>query len=276
MTQTSQPIAHVDVDLNYLLRTGEKPVSYAFTPPPAGLPQRTGQVAPTRMRVSNARLEVETPTLDRNGFELLQQPTTLQDFSNEQAIREVYYPEIEALLKRATGASKVLVFDHTQRFGTIGHTEEGIREPVQYVHNDQTFVSGPRRVRDHLPPEEAEARLAKRHAIINVWRPVGVPALTWPLALCDARSIAFEDLIPSDLVYRDRVGETYAFAANPAHRWLYYPALQLDEVLLLKIYDSKTEGTARLTAHTAFPDPTSAADAPPRRSIEVRSLVFWD
>jgi hypothetical protein len=28
-----------------------------------------------------------------------------------------------------------------------------------------------------------------------------------PLALCDARSIATEDLVPSDLVYLDKVGD---------------------------------------------------------------------
>jgi hypothetical protein len=118
--------------------------------------------------------------------------------------------------------------------------------------------------------------LGKRHTIINVWRPVGTPVQTWPLALCDARSIDPDDLIPTDLVYRDKVGETYGFRANPAHTWFYYPALQPDEVLMLKIYDSKTDGTARLTAHTSFDDPGSPAGAAPRRSIEVRTLVFWD
>jgi hypothetical protein len=100
--------------------------------------------------------------------------------------------------------------------------------------------------------------------------------LTWPLAMCDARTIDLNDLIPQALVYPDKVGETYGFSPNPAHRWLYYPALQTDEVLLLKIFDSNTDGTARLTAHTSFPDPTFGPDAPPRRSIEVRTLVFWD
>jgi hypothetical protein len=107
-------------------------------------------------------------------------------------------------------------------------------------------------VRDHLPSAEAEERLQKRHAIINVWRPILGPALTWPLALCDARSIDREDLIRGDLVYPDKVDEIYGFAPNPAHSWLYYPSLQTHEVLLLKIYDSKTDGTARLTAHTSF------------------------
>jgi hypothetical protein len=147
---------------------------------------------------------------------------------------------------------------------------------VRRVHNDQTFVSGPRRVRDHLPAEEAEARRGQRFAIINVWRPIGAVVRSTPLAMCDSRSISEEDLIPSDLVYRDKVGETYSVVHHPRHRWFYFPEVTPDEVLLLKIYDSATNGTARLSFHTAFDDPTSAPDAPPRRSIELRNLVFFD
>jgi hypothetical protein len=47
-----------------------------------------------------------------------------------------------------------------------------------------------------------------------------------------------------------------------------------DEVLLLKCYDSKTDGRARFAPHTAFADPTTPPDAPLRESIELRALVF--
>jgi len=271
----AQAHEHVDVELNYLRNTGVRPVAYAITPP-EGVPRYSGEVEPARVRIYNGRRLAGSTSLDREGFELRAHRSELTDFADEQLIREVYYREVEQLLKRVTGASEVVIFDHTRRLGSLGHSEQGLREPATRVHNDQTFVSGPRRVRDHLPPELADARLSRRHGIINVWRPIGNPVFTWPLAMCDARSIAFEDLIPGDLVYNDKVGETYGFAHNPAHRWLYYPELSPDEVLLLKIYDSRTDGTARLTAHTSFVDPTSAPDAPPRRSIEVRSLVFWD
>lgn len=83
------------------------------------------------------------------------------------------------------------------------------------------------------------------------------------------------DLLPSDLVYRDKVGETFSVKANPAHRWFYYPQLQPDKALLLKIHDSRQD-VARLSAHTAFDDPATPKDAPPRRSIELRALVFFD
>jgi hypothetical protein len=267
--------AQVHAELNYLQRTAEKPVNYVEAPPP-GKPQRSGIPLPTRVSIHNARLERDHPQLDREGFQLIEHASAVQDFSSDEVIRSIYYREVEEALKRATGASKVVVFDHTLRLAQVGHTEPGTREQVQSVHNDQTFVSGPRRVRDHLPEAEAEERLNERFAIVNFWRAIGGAALTWPLALCDARSIAESDLIAGDLVYPNKVGEIYGFAPNPDHRWLYYPALQTHEVLLLKIYDSRTDGVARLTAHTSFADPSSAPDAPPRRSIEVRTLVFWD
>jgi len=96
-----------------------------------------------------------------------------------------------------------------------------------------------------------------------------------PLAVCDARSIDTEDLIGSDLVYPDWVGETYAVAYNPRHVWYWFPYQKPSEAMLLKIYDSAADGRARFTAHTAFDDPTSDADAPPRRSVEIRAIILW-
>ena len=264
----------IEADLNYLVPNGRRPVNYAYPPPP-GVPQNSGEFSPKRVRIVDGRRQPQRPTLDVCGFELVQHASQLADFASESAIRSVYYPEVDALLRRLTGAVKVVIFDHTLRYGLQGHTEEGVREPARRVHNDQTFVSGPRRVRDHLPPEEAQVRLRGRFAIINVWRPIGHPVESSPLAMCDARSIDVQDLVPSDLVYREKVGETYAFAYNPRHRWSYFPRIRPDEAVLLKIYDSLDDGRARLTAHTAFEDPRASANARPRRSIEVRSLVFF-
>jgi hypothetical protein len=110
--------------------------------------------------------------------------------------------------------------------------------------------------------------------VINLWRPIRVPVRDMPLAVCDARSIAPQDLVPSDLVYKERTGEIYSVTYNPAHRWFYLSNMTPDEGLLLKCYDSKTDGRARFAPHTAFRDPTAPADAPHRESIELRTLVF--
>jgi hypothetical protein len=112
--------------------------------------------------------------------------------------------------------------------------------------------------------------------VINLWRPIRGPLRDAPLAVCDVESVAPEDLVPSDLVYRNRVGETYAVTYNPSHRWYYVPEMQPHEALLLKCYDSETDGRARFLPHTAFVDPTTPEDAPPRESIELRTLVFHE
>ena len=74
----------------------------------------------------------------------------------------------------------------------------------------------------------------------------------------------------------NRVGETYGVTYNPAHRWFYVPEMQPDEALLLKCFDSATDGRARFAPHTAFEDPTAPADVLPRESIEIRTLVFHE
>jgi len=265
----------VRTTLNYLVRTDQKPYSYTFEPPP-GVPPRYGQVdAVAGVAVRDARPLADQLSLDEQGFVLRPHPTAVADFYDEEQLKAVYYPEVEALLKAETGSDKVVIFDHTIR--SVPKFNAGVpnmREPVRRVHNDYTATSGIRRVRDHLSPEEAEQRLARRFLEVNVWRPIAGPLQDAPLALCDARTIAADDLIASDLIYRDKVGETYALSYSPAHRWFYFPKLRRDEVVLIKCFDSDLTSPGRFTAHTAFDDPTTPADALPRESIEIRALVF--
>lgn len=275
----SQSPTVVEADLNYLRNTGKRPVNYTYDPPP-GVPRNSGEVDTRRVTVRNARLASPPNdlSLDRSGFQIVQHRSALDDaadYTSEARIRAVYYPEVQSVLRSVTGAQKVVVFDHTLRDGTPDHGLAGVREPVRRVHDDQTFESAPKRVPRHLPKEEAELRLKRRFAIVNFWRPIGETVQRTPLAFCDARSIDAAELLPSDLVYPDWTGETYSFSYSPKHRWYYVPQQRTDEVTLLKIYDSQIDGTARLTAHTAFDDPTTEPKAPPRRSIEVRALVFW-
>jgi hypothetical protein len=179
------------------------------------------------------------------------------------------------LVKAESGASRVVVFDHTLRTADDAVREAlKIREVVRRVHNDYTEWSGPQRVRDVLP-DEAEDLLKRRFAVIQVWRPIRLPVETFPLAICDAVSLAPEDLVISERRYPNRIGQTYAITYNPAHRWYTFPRMRRDEALIFKVYDSLTDGRARWTAHTAFDDPTSPPDAKPRESIEIRTLAFF-
>ena len=272
--QTIPAGSFVEATLNYFAESSEKPVIYTYEPPPE-IPRTTGKSEPHSVLIRNARL-AEQLSLDREGFQMVHHETAVQDFYDRAEVREIYYSEIEQLLKEATGAEKVIVFDHQVRnIQLYRRGEKQARDYASTVHNDYTAKSGPRRVRDHLPSEEAEQRLQHRFAEINVWRPIRGPIESSPLALCDALSIESKDFIPANLVYRDKVGEVYRFTYNPKHRWFYFPQLERNEAILLKCYDSKEDGRARFSAHTAFDDPTSGPDAPPRESIEVRALVFW-
>ena len=142
--------------------------------------------------------------------------------------------------------------------------------PVAPVHNDYTIKSAPEHVRELLDADEADERLKQRFVEINVWRPIRGPVQSTPLAVCDSRSIAQNDLVPTDLKH-----EVYMVRFSPRHRWFYFPAMEANEVLLIKGFDSMEDGRARFTAHAAFEDPTVPASAPARESIEARVLVFY-
>lgn len=260
--------------LNYIVPGDGKPKTYVTEP---GTPtRRRSRYDGRAFAIRDARALAAPPTLDREGFALETHASAVADFYDSGEVERVYYPEAAELVKRATGASAVRVFDHNVRNSDeAARTERRIREPVRVVHNDYTAKSGPQRMRDLAGGAEAGAPARGRFAFINVWRPIRGPLRTMPLAICDARSIAPADLVPTDLVYGDRTGEVYQTLWNPDHRWFYYPALEASEAILIKCYDSAEDGTARFTCHTAFADPTTPADAIPRESIEARTLAFF-
>ena len=274
--QTHIVPAAVEASLNFLRPMKDRPVSYQYDPPP-GVPARTGTYDAHRTIIRDARPRAAALSLDEEGFALIRAPSALADFGDEQAIRSLYYSEVERLVAGATGAELAIVFDHNVRNAArAAQGEAGIRAPVPRTHNDFTLRSGPERARRELERRgmDADALLRRRFAIVNLWRPIGRPVEKSPLALCDARTIQPGDLIAADLVYRDRTGETYALQHNPAQRWYYFPRMAPDEAILIKGYDSDA-GAARFTAHGAFDDPTGRADAPERESIETRTLVIW-
>jgi hypothetical protein len=270
-----EALPHVLAELNYLGPMKERPHNYATEPPPGVAQSNTTRETHT-VPIYDARPVASELSLDREGFALLRQKTAVRDFWSDAEIRDTYYPEAEAAIAAASGATHVVIFDHTRRKRVPGaeYRARGTpRQPATRVHVDYTAKSGPQRVRDLLG-DEAEELLKGRVQVINLWRPIRGPLRDAPLALCDATSIATDDLVPADLIYNNRVGETYAVTYNPDHRWFYVPAMERDEAVLLKCFDSVEDGRARFVPHTAFDDPSAPADALPRESIEIRSLVF--
>jgi len=270
-----ESLPFVKAELNYLAPVAGKPRTYAFDPPP-GEPKSTALPEPHVLPIFDGRLIAKNFSLDREGFALVRHPTVVRNFYDEEEIRRVYYPAVEAFLKATLKADRVVIFDHTVRKRVEGAADirgAGPRQPATRVHVDQTVTSGANRVREHVP-EEAEELLKGRVQVINLWRPIRGPVRDAPLAMLDGTTVKEGDLVASDLIYPNRRGETYSVTYSPDHRWFYFPDMTPDEAILLKCYDSATDGRTRFGPHTAFTDPTTPADAPPRESIELRTLVF--
>ncbi len=265
----------IEAILNYFVDTGATPVTLVGTPGATDVRTGGGESDPRRVALRNGRPYADRFALERNGFRFVHHDTEVADFYDEEEIRRVYYPEIEALVKAESGASRVVVFDHTLRTPDIELREAAkIREVVRRVHNDYTEWSAPQRVRTLLP-DEADRLLQRRFAIVQVWRPIRHPVESWPLAIADAQSLSPADMVATERRYQDRIGQTSAITFNPAHRWYWFPQMRPDEALVFKVYDLLKDGRARFTAHTAFEDPTTPPDARPRESIEIRTLAFF-
>jgi len=243
-------------------------------------------VNPVTVTVHDIRGTEDKYTLDTTGFQIANHVSQEKDFVDEEKIKNNYYKETEELLKRETGASKIFIFDHTirrqppdTRASAATSTDPvpnaapvTLRGPVQRVHIDQSYAASPRRVTHHLP-DEAEKLLKGRFQIINVWRPIKT-ILKDPLGVAAANSVDDKDLVPIKLIYPDREGETYAVRHTPNHKWHYLYKQTPEEVLLIKCFDSKTDGRARRVPHSAFVNPKHEGDEK-RESIEVRALVFY-
>jgi len=265
----------IEATLSYFVDTEQMPVTLVAAPGGRDVRAGGGSVEERRVLMRNGRDYADRFALEREGFRFVHHDTRVANFFDEDEVRRVYYPEMEALVKAESGAARVAVFDHTLRTADDELRESHkIRDVVRRVHNDYTEWSGPQRVRTFLP-QEAETLLARRFAVIQVWRPIRRPVESWPLAIADAQSISPQDLVVTERRYPDRIGQTYAITYNPAHRWYWFPRMRPVEALVFKTYESQKEGRARWTAHTAFEDPGTPPHARPRESIEIRTLAFF-
>jgi len=276
LTAEKVSVEAIHAKFNYIVDTGVPPVRYIDWPE-----MEHNKVDPQyrqhEMAVRDGRPLRETFRLDTHGFVFTEHRTRVGDFTSEEERKRVYDPEVQALVRRCSGASEVLVFDHTIRVGDEAMQKAmNVRPTVHGVHNDYTERSAPRRLREIVGDAEAERRFRKRWAIIQVWRPIRGTVLAEPLGICDGRSIPHAGFIRVERRYKDRTGEVYHIAHNPAHQWYYFPRMERDEALVFKVFDSDPGQPSRFTAHSAFDDPGTPAGAPPRESIETRTFAFFD
>ncbi|OIW30194.1 methyltransferase CmcJ [Coniochaeta ligniaria NRRL 30616] len=225
-------------------------------------------------------------TLDSHGFEVCSHTWDTPDWSNKDEIERRYFPEVESLLrKQIPGLTEIRIFDWRLR-RNVPYREAGLHRidlndsthyllPATAAHIDQTPGSTRGRVMRHMG-DQADALLRGRVRIVNIWRPIKHPVGDWPLALCDGSTVDRADLLATDHVTRDYVGETYNMLYRDMYRWYYLNTQTPDEVLLFKMFDSELRIKARHCPHASFQHRTVPDGTLPRESIEVRALVFSD
>ncbi|MCJ1380193.1 hypothetical protein MMC17_003296 [Xylographa soralifera] len=211
-----------------------------------------------QVSITNARPHRDTFTLDKNGFaykddveELTPELIEALRIGEKEAVKNLYYPKVEAFVKKHTGASRVIVFDHTVRKRDPGKDSKenpnGKEQPATVVHCDQSAKGAIRRVKQSIGElEDLDAVLKGRVQILNVWRPLNGPVLDWPLAQMDFRSLDSSNMHPCDLwrhQFEER-GQTVTFTYASTQKWYYLDHHRMDEVTMIKIWDSKGDGVA--------------------------------
>jgi hypothetical protein len=273
----------VTAAVGYLAPMTERPYNYMYEPGPGQAWQNCKyQMSP--VWISDARTMASSASIDLEGFELWDAPTSMADFDDEDTIRSRYYAEAAELAKCVTKADRAYVFDHLRRWREAGRPalhfgrkgNEGNRPgAVGRVHTDYSETSGLKRLDLVVLNPEDRSRL-RRFAIVNIWRSIRAKIVDTPLALCDARTVSANDLAASDIFYPNRRGEIYLVQQSPHHRWAYFSEMDRHEALIFKQYDSQVNGVARFTPHTAFDLPDIPPNAPLRESVEIRCLVTYD
>lgn len=272
----------VVAEMGYLKHSDGKPFIYMYEPP-AGIERQNCEFELVSMPIMDARNLARQPKIDVEGFELWEAPTEVVDFRNNKEVTSKYYAEASALVTASTGASTVIVFDHQVRqreagrpsllFGRAGDGSKA--GAVGRVHVDYSEETGQKRLNLVLQDQRL-ADSIERFAIVNVWRSIKSPILDTPLAVCDTRSVGAGDLVAGEIRYQTRSGEIYLVRHSNRHRWYYYSAMNLNEALVFKQYDSLINSVSRFTPHAAFDHPDATEATPLRESIEVRCLAIFD
>jgi hypothetical protein len=289
-------VRSVSAQIRYLLPG--TPINRRFVS--AGVEVNTGKYAPFDVTVRDARSIRNHFTLDRHGFVCADAPTAVGDFYDFEQVDSIYPAEVQAHVKRLTGASFVTAIGwmirtsgdvaakQRKREGPYVHAR-GVQPPAGEAHIDTEPSRADRQAKQVYRKFRPDGPGYSRYIYGSFWRTFSPPPQDCPLALCDNRSVADDEGVPNVLQVVDQIPEGEAMFApmddeskpaaaifhfNPNHRWWYFSNMQRDEALLFKFHDSDRSRAWRVP-HTAFWD-RSFPDANIRESIETRIYAFFE
>lgn len=258
----------------------------------------TGPDGPGRRQVEvevrDARA-ADLPGWKECGFELLRHTSAVKDWTDDAEIATAHYPEMEELARSLTGSAVALLSDHVKR---TPNQDKRPREqsPVSLVHSDfaqdhADVVRGAYRnvrgrgaatlARNGITADDVAE--ATRIVILQFWRNLGPAKMDYPLAFCDARTVARERVRPFRYTGYAAGGQTFdalsilAPDEPSAHAWYTFPELTPQEVVAFRTYDTDLvrDGRTYFTPHSAFRDPDVEVGRPARFSIELRVTCLF-
>jgi hypothetical protein len=251
-----------------------------------GARRATEVVEKRPVAVRDGRPVRDSFALDVQGFALVDHRSAVTDFTDRAQLEAVYVDEVCRFVQEQLGADRVLSRGWELR-RSVAPAEHGAQPPAGGVHVDYAP--------DHVPGMVARAYTRhfpdgpgfRRAVVTSTWRVFSPPPQDWPLALCDARTVAVDDGAPITTYFVDElpadpfgpvdhlrpVGSSWKVRHRPGHEWWYFPGMTRDEVLLLKLGDTDRSG-AWATPHAAFADPAGQGGVP-RHSIEFRTFAYF-
>ena len=273
----------VEATIDYLV-PGSR-INRRYVAPGAEL--NTGRYAPHRVFIRNGRSVQGDLGLDTQGFVLAKQPSLVSNFRDKTEVDSVYSAEVERIVQTLTGADLVVLLGYVLR--TSGTPSSEIQPPASEVHVDMTTDRAVQLAASMYEKSFAGRPGFSRFIASSLWRPFSRPPQDWPLAVCEGTSVGDDEGVPNVLVRlaelpdpdnipehcedEDKLPAASIFYFSPKHRWWYFPDMTRDEVLLVKFHDSDHSKAWR-TPHTSFRDPR-VQDAPPRESIEFRTIAYY-
>ena len=251
-------------------------------------------LVPVKTAIGDGR--TEALSWREQGFELRSMPSAVTRWDDPDDIVTRHHPEIIDVVTAEVGCSAVLFYPAIVR-GPAAVSQHGDLGPIEAAHSDYTedyrsiLATAGHPYLDILAPSMDAAGLtpgdvaaADRVLTLQFWRNIGPVRPDRPLALCDATTVARDELTPYLVEsYGGVPTRFHSFLLNPprddrVRRWLTFPAMEPHEVVMFRAFDSDRveRGEPFWTPHTAFLDPVAGLDPPPRESVEIRAICLFD
>jgi hypothetical protein len=273
----------VPATLNYLAPGSTRNLRYVAS----NAVLTTTAFAPFTVSVADGRPRRGEFTLDASGFTLLDHRSAVTNFRDEDELASRYVAEGMGLVAGVTGADHVVSLGWVLR--SAAATRGAGRAPGDEVHVDMHPYSAAARFAEIHEKDGVPGKVFKRAVCTSLWRTFSPPPQDWPLAVCDYRSTDDAEGLPNVMIMVDKLprpdevpevvvvapgqqaGTVFPF--NPAHRWWYFPGMDVGEALLLKLCDTD-HSVAWRAPHSAFRDP-SVTPPHSRESVDLRTVAFF-